>query len=195
MRSPRTFRQALICVSVLMFQLLLVCAASAQEVAAAAYEIQPGDMLRISVWKEPDLIQDVLVRPDGGISFPLAGDLPAAGTSVGDVQQLIVTRIEQYIPDPVVTVQILDIQGNTIYVLGKVNRPGAYVMNRPLDVTQALALAGGLAVFAVEDSISILRRSGAGGQNALLFDYTDVQDGRELGQNIMLMPGDVVVVP
>ena len=113
---------------------------------------------------------------------------------VSDVQADIVTRIEEYIPDPVVTVQVLDTQGNTIYVLGKVNRPGAYVMSRSLDVTQALALAGGLAVFADKDQISILRRDGTG-QAAIAFRYGDVEYGRELGQNVLLMPGDVLIIP
>ncbi len=159
-----------------------------------AYVIQPGDVLRVSVWKEQDLQQDLLVRPDGGFSFPLVGDAIAGGRTVGVVQQEIVSRIEEYIPDPVVTVQVLQTDGNTIYVLGKVNRPGAYVMARPLDVMQALALAGGMAVFAEENNISVLRRT-LDGQSALAFDFGDVQYGKNLEQNIMLQPGDVVVVP
>ncbi|MGE0485906.1 MAG: polysaccharide biosynthesis/export family protein [Gammaproteobacteria bacterium] len=161
---------------------------------SSGYHIQPGDALRISVWKEADLQQDLLVRPDGGFSFPLAGDLAAAGHTVGEIQAELASRIEEYIPDPVVTVQVLQTEGNTIYVLGKVQRPGAYVMNRPLDVTQALALAGGLAVFAEENSISILRRTD-GAQTVLQYRYGDVQYGRDLDQNVVLHAGDVVVVP
>ena len=168
--------------------------AQADDGAIGGYVIQPGDVLRISVWKEPDLQQDLLVRPDGGVSFPLAGDIVAAGSTVADVRQQIVSRIEEFIPEPVITVQVLQTDGNTIYVLGKVNRPGAYVMSRPLDVMQALALAGGLAVFAAEDKISILRH-GAGGQTFTPFNYEKAQYGQELGQNISLQPGDVVVVP
>lgn len=159
-----------------------------------SYRIQPGDALRVSVWKETDLQQDLLVRPDGGFSFPLAGDLAAAGHTVAEIQHELVARIEEYIPDPVVTVQVLQTEGNTIYVLGKVQRPGAYVMNRPLDVTQALALAGGLAVFADEKEISILRR-GDGAQSVLKFNYSDIAYGRSLEQNVTLHPGDVVLVP
>lgn len=167
---------------------------SADVYAEGAYLIQPGDALRISVWKEEDLQQDVLVRPDGGISFPLAGDMLAAGKSTTTVQQELIERIEQYIPDPVVTVQTLQLEGNKVYVLGKVNRPGEFPMTRNLDVTQALAVAGGLAVFADADSISILRRED-GVQKAIEFDYSDVQYGRSLEQNIMLKAGDIVVVP
>jgi polysaccharide biosynthesis/export protein len=171
-----------------------VSAHTAEERAVTGYVIQPGDVLRVSVWKEEDLQQELLVRPDGGISFPLAGELVAGGRTVSDVQADLVSRIEEFIPDPVVTVQVHMIEGNTIYVLGKVNRPGAYVMQRALDVTQALALAGGLATFAAENDISILRRAGET-QTAIAFRYGDVQHGRDLGQNVLLMPGDVVVVP
>ncbi len=180
--------------ALLILALLSTTSASGAEEASGSYLIQPGDILNVSVWKEPDLQQQLLVRPDGGLSFPLAGDMIAAGRTVGDLQQEIVTRIEDYIPDPVVTVQVLQSDGNTIYVLGKVNRPGVYIMNRPLDVMQALALAGGLAVFAAENDISILRRT-SGSQTVIFFEYGEVEYGRELGQNVLLEPGDVVVVP
>ena len=168
--------------------------ASAVEATGGGYLIQPGDILAVVVWKEEDLKQEVLVRPDGGISFPLAGDIDAAGHTVQEVKATIVDRIKEFIPDPVVTVLVQKTEGNAIYVLGKVMRAGAFVMQRPLDVTQALAMAGGLATFADENSISILRRSG-GSQSALPFRYGDVQKGKSLEQNIMLQPGDVVVVP
>ena len=168
--------------------------AAAIEATGGGYIIQPGDVLAVVVWKEEDLKHEVLVRPDGGISFPLAGDIDAAGHTVQEVKATIVDRIKEFIPDPVVTVLVQKTEGNAIYVLGKVTRPGAFVMQRPLDVTQALAMAGGLATFADENSISILRRSG-GSQSALPFRYGDVQKGKSLEQNIMLQPGDVVVVP
>lgn len=168
--------------------------ANAVESTGGGYLIQPGDVLAVVVWKEEDLKQEVLVRPDGGISFPLAGDIEAAGHTVQEVKATIVERIKEFIPDPVVTVLVQKTEGNAIYVLGKVTRPGAFVMQRPMDVTQALAMAGGLATFADENSISILRRAGSS-QSALPFRYGDVQKGKSLDQNIMLQPGDVVVVP
>ena len=168
--------------------------AAAEEATGGGYLIQPGDVLAVVVWKEEDLKQEVLVRPDGGISFPLAGDIDAAGHTVQEVKQTIVDRIKEFIPDPVVTVLVQKTEGNAIYVLGKVMRSGAFVMQRPMDVTQALAMAGGLATFADENGISILRRAG-GSQSALPFRYGDVQKGKSLDQNIMLQPGDVVVVP
>ena len=169
-------------------------AAAEEATGGGGYLIQPGDVLAVVVWKEEDLKQEVLVRPDGGISFPLAGDIDAAGHTVQEVKQTIVDRIKEFIPDPVVTVLVQKTEGNAIYVLGKVMRSGAFVMQRPMDVTQALAMAGGLATFADENGISILRRAG-GSQSALPFRYGDVQKGKSLDQNIMLQPGDVVVVP
>lgn len=162
--------------------------------ADSGYQIQPGDVLSVTVWKEEDLQQEVLVRPDGGISFPLAGNLEAAGHTVDDVKAEVVAKIKEFIPDPVVTVQVLKTEGNTVFVLGKVTHAGAFVMPRPMDVTSALAMAGGLVTFADENGISVLRRSG-GTQTAHSFRYGDIQKGKNLEQNIMLQPGDVVVVP
>ena len=172
----------------------LGCLGEGTGAVANGYAVEPGDFLRVSVWKEEDLQQELLVRPDGGISFPLAGDLMAAVRTVAEIRDVIVERIEEYIPEPEVTVQVLQIQGNTVYVMGKVNRPGVFVMTKQLDVTQALALAGGLATFADAGNISILRRDG-GSQQAITFNYKDVEYGRSLDQNILLHPGDVVVVP
>ena len=158
------------------------------------YLIKPGDTLLVSVWKEEDLQQEVLIRPDGGFSFPLAGDINAAGRTVDDIAQLLSERLERYIPDTVVTVAVTSINGNKIYVIGQVNNPGAFVMNPRIDVMQALSMAGGTTPFAALNDILILRRT-TGGQMALEFRYGDVERGRNLTQNIMLKSGDVVVVP
>ncbi len=162
--------------------------------AAPGYRVLPGDILDISVWKEQDLTQEVLVRPDGGFSFPLAGDVSATGKTVEQVRQELVSRIGKYIPDPVVTVALKQINGNTVYVLGKVNRPGEFVVRGHLDVMQALAMAGGTTPFAALNDINILRRTN-GQQIAIPFRYGDVEDGRDLKQNIILKSGDIVVVP
>jgi polysaccharide export outer membrane protein len=158
------------------------------------YAIQPGDILSISVWKEPDLQAELLVRPDGGLSFPLAGDLQAQGQSVEQLQLQLTEKLKKYIPDPVVTVAVKLIGGNRIYVLGKVNRPGEYPLYRPLDVMQALSLAGGTTPFASVNDIEILRR-GEGKQIAIGFRYGDVEKGKALEQNLLLKSGDTVVVP
>jgi polysaccharide export outer membrane protein len=158
------------------------------------YTIQPGDVLTVSVWKEPELQSEVLVRPDGGLSFPLAGDLRAEGQSVVQLQSALTEALRKYIPDPVVTVGVKLIGGSRIYVLGKVNRPGEYPLYRPLDVMQALSLAGGTTPFASVNDIEILRRSN-GKQVAIGFRYGDVEKGKALEQNMLLKSGDTVVVP
>jgi polysaccharide export outer membrane protein len=161
----------------------------------AGYLLNPGDVLQVSVWKETELTRDVLVRPDGKISFPLVGDIVAAGRTPEDVQQTLVERLQKYVPDPSVTIALAAANGNKVYVLGKVARPGEYVMPRPLDVMQALAMAGGLNAFASENKVLILRRGPDGAQKAIPFRFAAVQNGEELQSNIMLTSGDVVVVP
>lgn len=158
------------------------------------YLIQASDILLISVWKEEDLQAEVLVRPDGKFSFPLAGDIAAKSRTVEEVRADVASKIEQYIPDPVVTVTLRQSLGNRIFVLGKVNRPGEYPLTQDLDVMQALALGAGIITFADTKKISILRRQDES-QIAIPFNYEEVVYGKNLGQNILLQPGDVVVVP
>jgi len=159
-----------------------------------SYVVQAGDVLQISVWKEDALQAEVLVRPDGGLSFPLAGEITAAGHTVEDIRQTIQSHLSKYIPDPVVTVAVKAANGSRIFVVGKVNRPGDFSLSRPLDVMQALSLAGGATPYANLNGIRILRREGER-QVVLRFRYDDVQRGRELAQNILLHSGDTVVVP
>lgn len=158
------------------------------------YKIGPGDVLTISVWKEEGLQQEVLVRPDGGLSFPLAGNIHAGGKSVSELQKILANNIKKYIPDPVVTVAIRKIESNKIYVVGKVNRPGEYIGSSYIDVMQALAMAGGLNAYASSNNIKILRRLN-GNIQTLKFEYDEVAGGYKLHQDIILQSGDVVVVP
>ena len=158
------------------------------------YKIQPGDVLEVSVWQEENLQKQVLVRPDGGMSFPLAGDIQAAGKSVAELQKLITERLTKYIPDPVVTVSTLKLDGNKVYVIGKVARPGEFQANRYVDVVQALSMAGGMTPYAADNKITVLRREN-GKQRSIPFRYGDIEKGEDLGQNIILQSGDVVVVP
>jgi polysaccharide export outer membrane protein len=159
-----------------------------------SYSIKPGDELNVSVWGEEDLNQDVLIRPDGGFSFPLAGDLRALGKTVEQIRVELSERLAKYIPNLVVTVSVTAINGNRIYVLGQVNDPGTFIMNPSLDVMQALSLAGGTTPFAKVDEIRIIRRTEKG-QSTLTFSFSDVSRGRNLDQNVVLESGDVVVVP
>lgn len=158
------------------------------------YGIFVGDVLEISVWKEPELQRTILVRPDGQISLPLVGDIHAAGRSVAEVRDSIIEKLRTYIPDPVVTVSVTEIRGYAIYVIGQVNNPGRYVVMPTVDVMQALSLAGGTTPFAALNDIIVLRQTG-GTRRAIPFRYSDVARGRDLDQNIELMTGDVLVVP
>jgi polysaccharide export outer membrane protein len=182
---------------VLAFQLSAVARADGSTQSSLvdpAYIVQPGDTLTISVWKEQDLQGEILVRPDGGLTFPLAGDVQAAGHTVEDIRKTLQSRLTKYIPDPVVTVVVKRTDGSRVFVVGKVNRPGDFALNRPIDVMQALSIAGGTTPFASVNDIRILRREG-GSEQVFRFRYDDVRRGKNLSQNILLHSGDTVVVP
>ena len=174
----------------------LVLASFSLASLAEEYRVNAGDALAIYVWNEESLTREMIVLPDGSVSFPLAGKVQVGGKTVADAEQALIEGLSQYLKDaPSVTISPLQLAGNKIYVLGKVNRPGEYPINRPTDVMQALALAGGLNTFASESSISVLRRNDAGVQQAMPFHYGDVKGGEALETNIVLKAGDVVVVP
>lgn len=158
------------------------------------YLILPGDVLQVSVWKEPDLDMEVLVRPDAAFSFPLAGNISTSGKSVPDLQNELAQRLGRYLSDPVVTVTVKEVLGNKVYVIGQVRNPGDFIVNPRIDVMQALSMAGGTTPFANLNDIIILRRNERE-QIAISFRYDDVIKGRNLSQNIILQSGDIVVVP
>ncbi len=181
--------------------LLLVGLSSALQAAegdvppdAKEYRISAEDVLQISVWKEEGLEKDVVVRPDGGVSFPLAGDVIAAGKTPMELEAEIARRLQRFIPDAVVTVSVMELKGLRIYVSGKVESPGQFTVGRYVDVLQALTLAGGLTPYANDRGIKILRREG-NRQVVFEFNYADVKNGKNLNQNIVLQTDDVVVVP
>jgi polysaccharide export outer membrane protein len=187
--------------ALLVTTLTLICTctnvANADDSGGAAgdvYLIQPGDVLQISVWKEEDMLRQVLVRPDGGMSFPLAGEVQAAGMSVEALNAVITDKLTRYIPEPVVTIATQQLSGNKIFVIGKVTRPGEFVANRQMDVVQALSVAGGMTPYAAVNKIKILRRQD-GNLSAIPFKYGDIEKGENLQQNIILKSGDVVLVP
>jgi polysaccharide export outer membrane protein len=161
---------------------------------SSGYRLQPGDLLQVVVWKETDLQSEVLIRPDGGISFALAGDIQAAGRTTAELRAEMETRVRKLIPDAVVTVSVKAPNGNRVFVIGKVNRPGDFPLLRPTDVMQALSLAGGATPFASTDRIRVLHRDGSR-QTSMRFRYSDVARGRNLDQNILLQSGDTVIVP
>lgn len=184
-------------VGALLFMFLLAgmsTLANAQATPGLEYRIGPEDVLHISVWKEDDLDRKVLVRPDGGISFPLAGDIQVSGRTPLEVQDEIRSRLQRYVPDAEVTVSVDKISGYTVFVLGEVDEPGQFTLGRYVDVVQALTLAGGFTPYANSRNIQILRRQD-GREVTFSFDFRDVSRGRNLKQNIILQSGDVVLIP
>ena len=192
--NSKLLAKTVILLATALFMNSLLLAEETGKTVLGSYLIQPGDQLLISVWKEEDLIREVIVRPDGRISFPLAGEVMAAGDSVENLRLLISDRLEKYIPDPVVTVSVRQLSGNVVYVIGKVNRPGEFPIVRDVDVMQALSMGGGTSTYAALNKIKILRREN-GKLTAIPFKYGDVEKGEDLEQNIVLKAGDVVVVP
>lgn len=196
----RSVSKTLVCLAAAV--LLASASASAQDAANEddGYRINGGDLLHISVYGEQNLDRDVPVQPDGGIAFPLVGNLNARGMTLKELQGKIADNLResQYFPnltDNEVTVSMVKATGNSVSVVGQVKAPGTFAYDTQLDVMQALSLAGGLTPFASKSKIKILRRDQAGTQTAILFDYSDVEDGEHLEKNILLRGGDVVVVP
>jgi len=183
--------------TVLLFlSLVLPLATQAAEAANTnEYQLGPEDVLEISVWREEDLNKQVIVRPDGGISFPLAGNLVVAGKTVAQVESELSTRIAKYIPEAVVSVSVIKISAYKVYVMGKVNNPGEYVLGSYVSVVKALTLADGLTPFAKEKKIKVIRTDHEGNESTFKFNYAAVKDGKNLHQNITLKSGDVVLVP
>lgn len=186
-------RSVLLVIAATMAMLASV-AAQAQQLGGLEYRIGPEDVLHISVWKDEDLDRKVLVRPDGGISFPLVGDIQVSGRTPLEVQDEIRSRLARYVPDAEVTVSVEKISGYTIFVLGEVNEPGQHTLGRYVDVVQALTLAGGTTPYASESKIRVLRRQD-GREVVFSVNFSDIKRGRKLQQNIILQSGDVVVVP
>jgi polysaccharide export outer membrane protein len=173
---------------------LTLAGAAASQDAAADYTLHAGDSITVSVWKELELQRKVIIRPDGRFSFPLVGEVQAAGRSADQIRTDIESKLTKYIPEAVVAVMVEDVSGNRVYVIGQVTKPGMYVMNPQLTVLQALSLAGGGTPFAKLDNISIIRGTGAA-QKTLPFRYGQVVEGKSMEQNVTLLSGDVILVP
>jgi polysaccharide export outer membrane protein len=181
----------------LLFNSIVVAQDSESEIETGSYKINAGDVLSLQVWNEPSLSSEQFsVRPDGFVSIPVIGEMRASKKTIVELQASIAKGLSRYLKDqPTVVVSVLASNGNLVYVLGKVGRPGAFPINGPMDVTQALAFAGGLNSFAAENKIKVLRRDDSGQQRSIKFKYGQVKDGDKLETNILLESGDVVLVP
>lgn len=166
----------------------------AEKVQTEEYLLSSGDILEISVWNDESLHREVMIRPDGRLSFPLIGDVKAAGRPVGELKAELEHKINEYVPGTPVTVIVNNIRYPGVFIVGKVANPGQYPMEKKLTVVQALAMAGGLNAFASKNNIIVLRQN-SHEQKVFNFRYGDMEDGRKLEQNIALIDGDTIVVP
>lgn len=158
------------------------------------YVLGAEDVLMISVWKDEHLTREAVVRPDGLVSFPLVGDIQAAGRTVEELRADLVQRLMKFIPTPQVSVSVSKVLSYRIYVLGRVNKPGEFMVGHATDILQALSMAGGLTPFAAENDIRVIRRIN-GKQQVFPFQYGEAKKGKDLEKNIVLQRGDVVMVP
>ena len=169
----------------------IACEAKAVE---TLYSIGPGDTLEISVWRDDTLSREVIVPPDGVISFPLIGDIRVTNMTVAELRNTVSKKLSDYVPDATVTVILKTFNSLRAFVIGKVKNPGMFPITLDTNVMQILSMAGGLNPYASEDNIHILRQI-KGSTVKIPFSYSDVLKGRNLEQNIILLRGDVVVVP
>lgn len=184
---------------IIFFVLLLFLASLAidSEITFAGentYKIGPGDSIEVSVWKDENLTRQIIVPPDGVISFPLIGDIDVTELTIAELRDVVSKKLKGYVTDATATVMLLNARSMTAYVVGKVNQPGQFPINMETNVMQILAMAGDLNAFASPGNIIILRQE-KGKAIKIPFDYNKVKKGKKLEQNIFLKRGDVVVVP
>jgi polysaccharide biosynthesis/export protein len=158
------------------------------------FTIGPEDVLGILVWREQDVSGDVTVRPDGMITLPLIRDVKAAGLTPNQLADRIQEALREFITDASVTVVVRQMHSRKVFITGEVARPGAYPLVSSMTVMQLIAVAGGLTEWAKPGNISIMRVE-SGRTRTFPFDYKNVANGKKPAQNIVLKPGDTVVVP
>jgi polysaccharide export outer membrane protein len=160
-----------------------------------SYQIGIGDILEITTWKEPDFTREnVLVRTDGNISFPLLNDFPAAGLSPIELKFNIEAGLKSFVSNPVVTVHVTNPISQKFYILGEVVRTGEYPLVKHLTVLQAFALAGGFTEWASKKEIILLRHE-AGKDKIFRINYKDITKGKDFSQNLKLQVDDTIIVP
>lgn len=170
--------------------LLLLCFPLSYIQADSLYTVHQGDVLDISVWGDETLAKVIRVLPDGSIGFPLAGHILVAGLSPTDIEERITEQLKKYLPDPEVTVIVQSTDGNKVYILGKVSKPGAIPLQGPMTILQALSISGGFDRFADLDEIKILR-----GKTIREVNYNDLIRGENLKSNYKLQANDTILVP
>jgi len=168
--------------------------ASATSSSATDYRLTAGDKLRIEVYKDDRLSQSLQIRPDGKITLPLVGDIPAAGRTSMELRDSITTALKEYITNPVVTVIVVETTPQVVYVTGEVNKPGALTLaNGHMSIVQAIAMAGGFTDFAKRKDVLVMRKNSRG-METLHFNYKEAVDNENRREPLHLMPGDTVIV-
>jgi polysaccharide biosynthesis/export protein len=198
-RTTAKINLSIIVVSLFVALIFNIC--DAEEKAATQdsaipdhYIIGSNDVLNIFVWKEPDFTRDVLVMPDGRITFPLIGEIEAQGQTVTGLKNKITEKLKDYISTPEVTVIIKQSNSQRIYTIGKINKPGPFQLDPGMTIIQALSTAGGFTEWADTKNVLIIRKKN-GSEVMLHFNYQTVISAKDLGQNIVLEPNDTIIVP
>jgi polysaccharide export outer membrane protein len=159
----------------------------------------PEDVLIVTVWKNQDLSREMVIRPDGMISMPLIGDVPAANLTANNLAKRISERLTEYMASPIVSVQLKEVNSYFIYVLGEVGKPGKYSLKSYANVMQGISLAGGFTAFAKKNNMKVLRVTENGSsekhQIEIPVQYNDILRGNATLGNFYLRSGDVIVVP
>jgi polysaccharide export outer membrane protein len=158
------------------------------------YVIGPDDVLTVMFWREKDMSSDVIVRPDGKITLPLINDVQAAGLTTEQLRDKLTAEAARFIEDPSATVVLKQLNSRKVFITGEVSKPGPYVLTAPVTILQLISMAGGLQEFAHRKEIVIMR-SENGKQVTIPFDYTAIARKSKPQQNIMLKPGDTIIVP
>lgn len=158
------------------------------------YLIGVGDVLEVQVWQEPELSRTVTVRLDGKVSLPLVGDIDAAGQSTGNLDRLLEKRFSDLVTEPSVSVMLVESRSRRYYVVGQVGQPGEFAIDYPLTLLQVIARSGGFQEWAKKDEIKIIRRQD-GREEFFTFNYDSFVKGKDLDQNLLIVPGDTVIVP
>lgn len=175
--------------------LMLLGAAAWAQQPGTSYLLRHGDVLTVSVWKEEALRMEVRVLPDGSITFPLAGRVEVAGLTTPQAEERIASKIKKFIPEAAVTVAVTGVDGSRVYVLGKVAQPGPVTLISPsTTVLQVLSQVRGLDRFADGNAIRVLRQTSSG-PTVLPVRYDDLIRGNSLETNVVLQPGDTILVP
>jgi polysaccharide biosynthesis/export protein len=173
-----------------------------QLTAPSDFFLGPEDVLKVTVWKSPDLSGEVTIRPDGTITMPLIGDVPAAGLAANVLAKHIGERLTEYMSSPIVTVQVKEVNSYFVYVMGEVVKPGKYPLKSYANVVQGISLAGGFAPFANKNKMKVLRNVSTGSEGheekhqiQIPVRYDDILKGTAVPGNFVLLSGDVIVVP